>query len=177
MRVLGVDPGTIRVGWGVVDQQGSRFQHVASSVINAGRGELTGRLAMIQAELEAAVDRFAPDALSLERNFLAHNVQSSFRIGESRGVVIALAGRRGLPLGEYSPATIKKSVSGSGRASKQLMQDSVVRLLALKERPAEDAADALAAALCHAFSSGMQSKIDAALMNAGPRSRARSGRR
>lgn len=176
MRVLGVDPGTIRIGWGVVVRRGSRFLHVESSVIQAGRGEISGRLALIQSELESVVDRLAPDAISLERNFLARNVQSSFRLGEARGVVMALAGSRSLPLAEYSPATIKKSVTGSGRASKEQMQDSVTRLLSLAERPAEDAADALAAALCHAFSSGMESKVAAALAAGGPTRGRRSWR-
>lgn len=162
MRVLGVDPGTIRLGWGVIDSRGSSFSHVGSGVIVAGRGDVERRLALVQSELSSIIANFEPEALSIERNFLARNVHSAFRLGEARGVVLALAGAAGLELGQYSPATIKKAVTGSGRAQKLQVQGCVVRLLKMDQTPPEDAADALAAALCHLLSRGLSSKLSVA---------------
>lgn len=171
MRVLGVDPGTIRTGWGVVECAGSKFSCVESGVIAAGRAEIGPRLARILEQLSVVVDTFQPDVLSLERNFLAHNVQSAFRIGEARGVILAVGASRSLVIHEYTPAEIKKAVVGYGRAQKTQMQETVQRLLSLSAMPAEDAADALAAALCHGVVGPSRERIAAAAA-AAPKPRA-----
>lgn len=173
MRVLGVDPGTVVTGWGVIDADGGVFRHVASGTIRAGRGEVASRLALIYTALGDVMREHAPEILSLERNFLARNVQSAFRLGEARGVAMAAAAARALVFSEYTPATIKKTVSGHGGADKQQVQVAVLRLLGLTRRLASDEADALAAAACHALRAGFDARTRTALSR---RSRAvRSG--
>ncbi len=159
MRVLGVDPGTVVTGWGVIDLERGVLRHVASGTIRAGRGEVSARLGMIYAALgEVIVDHY-PDVLSLERNFLARNVQSAFRLGEARGVAMAAAAARTVSLSEYTPATIKKTVAGNGGAAKDQVQTAVLRLLGLTQRLAVDEADALAAAACHALRVGFVARV------------------
>lgn len=147
-RVLGVDPGTVVLGWGIVEARGHAVCHVASGVIRA-TGRRADRLAAIHAELGAICLRFTPDALSLEQTFVGDNVQSAFRLGEARGAVMVAASQARLAVAEYSPAEIKLAVAGSGRASKTQMQFMVGRLLGIVEQLAADEADALGAAICH----------------------------
>jgi crossover junction endodeoxyribonuclease RuvC len=163
VRILGVDPGTVRTGWGVIDCEGTRLRYVESGVITAGRGELAPRLAAVYAGLSDVIVRLAPQILSLERNFLATNVQSAFRLGEARGVAMAAAAARGLPLCEYTPASIKKTVAGHGAADKTGVKTVVVRMLALAIAPRDDESDALAAAVCHGLRRPFESKLAAAL--------------
>jgi crossover junction endodeoxyribonuclease RuvC len=162
VRVLGVDPGTVITGWGVIDCHRGQLRHVDSGTIRAGRGNLPARLAMIYAELGKIAGMYGPDAFSLERNFLARNVQSAFRLGEARGVAMAAAALAGLPLAEYTPATVKKTVTGHGGARKSQVQEAVLRLLALSGRLAVDEADALAVAACHALRMRYQSRVSVA---------------
>ena len=163
MRVLGVDPGTIRCGWGVVDVDGPRLVHVASGVVEAGRGELASRLLQVHRGLAEVLRAHAPGAFSLERNFVARNVQSAFRLGEARGVAMAAAAAAGLPVSEYTPMMVKKAVVGYGRAEKGQVQAAVQRILSLPDLPEPDAADALAAALCHGLSGAFAAKVTQAL--------------
>ncbi len=116
MRVLGVDPGSVVTGWAVVDCDSGRLSRVASGTIRAGRGELGGRFAAIYAGLAEVISNYDPSVLSLERSFLARNVQSAFRLGEARGVAMAAAGGADMTLHEYAPATIQKALGGDGRA-------------------------------------------------------------
>lgn len=149
MRVLGVDPGTVATGWGVVEEAGGeRPRCVASGVIHA-RGALPARLARIYAALEEVLASHAPSAVSLEKTFVAQNVQSAFRLGEARGVVLLAASRAGVAVHEYSPAEVKMAVVGYGRAAKEQVQAMIGRYLDLPRTPAADEADALAVALCH----------------------------
>ncbi|HUI25085.1 MAG TPA: crossover junction endodeoxyribonuclease RuvC [Candidatus Kryptonia bacterium] len=148
MRVLGIDPGTVTTGWGVVEERGTRLFRVAGGVVRA-RGPLAERLGYIFGEIEVVVARSAPAALSLEKNFVAANVQSAFRLGEARGAVRAAAARAGVTVSEYSPAEIKLAVAGTGRATKDQMQTMVRRLLSLRDSVTNDEADALGAAICH----------------------------
>lgn len=150
MRVLGIDPGTVTTGWGVVEERGTRLFRVAGGVVRA-RGSLPDRLGYIFGEIEMVLARSAPTALSLEKSFVAANVQSAFRLGEARGAVLAAAARAGVAVSEYSPAEIKVAVAGSGRASKEQMQTMVRRLLNLRESVTSDEADALGAAICHLY--------------------------
>lgn len=147
-RVLGIDPGTVVLGWGVVEGTGGAFRHIASGSIRA-RGTRADRLGTIHAELAAICLRVAPTALSMEQTFVGDNVQSAFRLGEARGAVMVAASQARVPVAEYSPAQIKVAVAGSGRAAKMQMQRMVARLLALDVVPSADEADALGAAICH----------------------------
>lgn len=147
-RVLGVDPGTVALGWGIVDGCGGEAGYIASGVIRA-RGTRAERLAEICDVLGDICARFVPAALSLEQTFVGDNIQSAFRLGEARGAVMVAACRARLEVAEYSPAEIKVAVAGSGRATKPQMQAMVGRLLGIGAPLAADEADALAAAICH----------------------------
>lgn len=177
LRVLGVDPGTIRCGWGVVSCDGPRLVHVASGVIDAGRGDIAARLALVYRDLLEVVAEHGPTAFSLERNFVARNVQSAFRLGEARGVAMAAAAASGLTPTEYTPMMIKKAVVGYGRAEKGQVQTAVQRLLGLADLPAPDAADALAAALCLGLAGRFEARVaDALSLRGAARARGRSWR-
>jgi crossover junction endodeoxyribonuclease RuvC len=177
MRVLGIDPGTVTTGWGVVEERGSRLVRVAGGVARA-RGPLAQRLAAIAEQIEQVLQQFAPTVLSIEKSFVATNVQTAFRLGEARGAVLATAARSGLAIGEYSPAEIKRAVVGTGRATKEQVQEMVRRLLALAEPVTTDQADALAAALCHLQSRRVAEQVGPDNLIALVRSRRRrSGRR
>jgi crossover junction endodeoxyribonuclease RuvC len=167
VRVLGVDPGTVRTGWGVIECDGARLRYVESGVIVAGRGSLAPRLAAVYAGLSEVIARTMPEILSLERNFLAINVQSAFRLGEARGVAMAAAAAARLALCEYTPASIKKAVAGSGDADKAGVRAAVMRLFALATEPREDESDALAAAACHGLRRPFDAKLAAALSERG----------
>ena len=168
LRVLGVDPGTVVTGWGVIDARRGVIHHVASGTIRAGRGDVASRLGLIYAALGAVLGDHAPDVVSLERNFLARNVQSAFRLGEARGVAMAAAAACSVPLSEYTPATIKKIVTGHGGADKAAVQAAVGRLLGLTRKFAADEADALAAAACHALRAGFDARVRAATSRRSP---------
>jgi crossover junction endodeoxyribonuclease RuvC len=150
LRVLGVDPGTVALGWGIVEARGQVLCRIAGGVIR-GVGTRAERLAAIHLELGALCARFTPTALSLEQTFVGDNVQSAFRLGEARGAVMVAACQARLAVAEYSPAEIKLAVAGSGRASKAQMQAMVGRLLGAPEPLAADEADALGAAICHVY--------------------------
>ena len=158
LRVLGVDPGTVALGWGIVEARGHALCRLASGVIR-GSGARADRLAVIHVELGALCARFAPTALSLEQTFVGDNVQSAFRLGEARGAVMVAASQARLTVAEYSPAEIKLAVAGSGRASKAQMQAMVGRLLDVPEPLATDEADALGAAICHVYAGRFQAVV------------------
>src|SRR5215472_8761959 len=152
MRVLGVDPGSAVTGFGIVEGAPGNFRYVAAGTIRSRPGEpMTERLRTIHARLLAIVDEFAPAALSLERNFVARNVQSAFRIGETRAVAMLAAAERDLPLFEYPPNTVKLAVAAFGHADKEQIAYMVRRTLGIESsvEMASDASDALALAVCH----------------------------
>ncbi len=163
MRILGVDPGTVRTGWGIVDCDGAKLAEVDSGVLAVGRGVLAVRLAAVYSGLATILERHRPDHVSLEKAFLARNVQSAFRLGEARGVVLAAAAAAAVEVSEYAPRTIKKAVVGYGGAEKEQVQAAVVRIVGLARKPAEDEADALAAAICHALRGSFDAKVARAL--------------
>ena len=152
MRVLGVDPGSAVTGFGIVEGAPGNFRYVAAGTIRSHPGEpMSERLRTIHARLLAIVDEFAPAALSLERNFVARNVQSAFRIGEARAIAMLAAAERELPLYEYPPNTVKLAVAAFGHADKEQIAYMVRRTLGLNSSTelASDATDALALAVCH----------------------------
>ena len=149
-RALGIDPGSRVTGWGVVERAGGTFRELASGAIRLGaRESLADRLARLHAHCLELVSTWRPDAVVLERNFVAHNVQSAFRIGEVRGVVLSAAAGAGRVVHEYAPASVKLAAVGHGAADKETVTRGVVAILGLATRPSVDAADALALALCH----------------------------
>jgi crossover junction endodeoxyribonuclease RuvC len=147
-RVLGVDPGTIALGWGVIERSGSRLVHVAHGIVRP-EGELVDRLVDIERALEEVIVTHQPGAAAVESLFYAKNAQSAAKLGHARGVVLLVLRRAGLTVSEYPPAQIKRAVVGRGRADKRQVAELVRRVLALGALPGSDAADALAVALTH----------------------------
>jgi crossover junction endodeoxyribonuclease RuvC len=152
MRILGIDPGTLRLGYGVIDRQApARMSYVECGVISAparqGRAE---RLAIIGRALRELLTEMKPDAVAMEEAFFGKNVQSTLALGEARGVALFVASECGLPIAGYAPARVKSTVVGHGRATKDQVAFLVRALLSMRRAPAADAADALAIAICHA---------------------------
>ena len=152
MRVLGIDPGSNVTGYGVVARDEGLVEPVSHGALRLTRSRaLADRLAQLHAGLSEVIRRHAPDVAVVERAFVAANPRAALVLGHARGVVLAAAASAGLPVVEYSATEIKRAVTGSGRAQKRQVQTMVARLLALEGLPQSDAADALAAALCHAY--------------------------
>jgi crossover junction endodeoxyribonuclease RuvC len=151
MRVLGIDCGSERTGYGVVESDGQHYRLVDCGVIHCGADlPLAARLVIIAEGLRQVIATQAPESAAIEEVFFARNVKSALKLGHVRGVAMLEAARAGLPVSEYSPLQVKSSVVGYGRAEKHQVQQMVKAILGLKEPPAsEDAADALAVAICH----------------------------
>jgi len=152
MRVIGVDPGSAVTGYGVVDGDGRKFLRIDSGTIcTRPRDPGPHRLRTIYERMTSLLDHHAPDAVSLERSFVAENVQSAFRLGEARAMILLAAAQRDLELFEYNPTDVKLTVAGYGRADKSQVKFMIRRAFELDEsiELANDAADALALALCH----------------------------
>ena len=154
MRIFGIDPGSVRTGYGCVDSNGTRHSLVACGVLSAPAGStLPDRLHAIHVGLTRLLLSSAPHCVVIENVFHARNVKSALVLGHARGVAVLAAVEAGLPLVEYTPAEIKLAVVGYGRAEKSQVQQMVKLLLGLAAAPSpHDASDALAAALCHAHS-------------------------
>ncbi|GIW71567.1 MAG: crossover junction endodeoxyribonuclease RuvC [Planctomycetota bacterium] len=155
MRVLGVDPGTVVAGYGILEAEGGGggVRALAYGVIRARRAgaeRMERRLWRVFRGLGQLIEEHAPQALALEQAFVYKNARSALMLGHGRAAAMLAAAAHGLPVYEYQPALVKKAVTGSGRAGKAQVQEMVRRLLGLGVRPAlADAADALAVALCH----------------------------
>jgi crossover junction endodeoxyribonuclease RuvC len=150
--VFGIDPGSIRTGYGCVDSDGTRHRLVAAGALSGSTKDgLSGRLRLIHDGLLEQMRALRPDCVAIESLFHAHNVKSALVLGHARGVALLAAVEAGVPLVEYSPAEIKVAVTGYGRAEKTQMQQMVQLLLGLDSPPTpHDVADALAVAICHA---------------------------
>jgi crossover junction endodeoxyribonuclease RuvC len=152
-RILGIDPGLQRTGFGVIECEGQRLAYVASGVIStleAPRGDLPGRLKIIFDGVREVVERYRPDCASAEIVFVNVNPQSTLLLGQARGAALAALVAGGLPVAEYTALQMKKAVVGHGLANKSQVQEMVRRLLALPAVPGKDAADALGLAIAHA---------------------------
>ena len=152
VRVLGIDPGTELAGWGLLEISGAKVNHVDNGVLTLGKASLAERLKKLFESLDRIIEEYRPAEVAVEGVFTARNARSALTLGHARGVTLLAAARRQLPLFEYPPATVKKAVSGSGRADKEQVQRAVQMLLDLPEPAQADAADALAVAFCHANS-------------------------
>ncbi len=158
MRVLGIDPGSETLGWGVVEGTGSKYGVVDFGVMKARtRLAFSKRLLTIYDGVSEVIERFAPDVLALEEAFYAKNASVAIKLGQVRGVILVLAEQRGLEIAEYAPRLIKQTVVGYGNAEKQQVGMMVKVLLNLKTIPTpHDAADALATAICHFHHVGLR---------------------
>jgi crossover junction endodeoxyribonuclease RuvC len=165
MRVLGIDPGSETLGWGVVEGSGSKYSLVEFGVVRSNpRQAFSKRLARVFAEVDEVVGRLQPDALAIEEAFYSINVNVAMKLGQVRGVMLLLAEQRDLAIAEYAPRLIKKTVVGYGNAEKQQVGEMVRILLSLKAVPTpHDAADALAIAICHFHHHGLSEKLGKAI--------------
>lgn len=164
MRVLGIDPGSETTGWGVVEGIGPRYRLIEYGTVKATpRERFPARLLKISDGIEAIIARHRPDAFSIEEAFYANNVKVALKLGQVRGVALLAAERARLEIHEYSPRLIKQTVVGYGNAEKHQVQEMVRVLLSLAVVPEpNDAADALAVAICHFHHAGTQQRILAA---------------
>ena len=173
IRVLGIDCGSAATGYGLIETDGPACRVVTSGVIVTGpRLSFPQRLKQISDELSRLIEVYAPDAVAVEEVFYSVNVKSALKLGHVRGVALLKAADASLPVHEYSPLQIKSSVVGYGRAEKNQVQEMVKVLLDLTEIPPEDAADALAVALCHVHYSQTLSKLARASAGSRPRAAA-----
>jgi crossover junction endodeoxyribonuclease RuvC len=164
LLVLGVDPGSLRTGYGVIDTDGRRHRLVETGALAPEkRLQLAEKLRHIHAGVAALIERLHPDALAVEDVFHAANTRTALVLGHVRGVVLLAGAERGVPVHEYPPATVKQQVTGFGRAEKSQVAFMVTRLLELgAEAEPGDATDALAVALCFGCQHGSASVLAAA---------------
>ncbi len=158
MLVLGIDPGTASTGWGVVSKEGDDLVLVGYGTVNTSQDTpLPQRLQTIHRELGEVISQHRPDAVVVEKLFFSKNVKTALSLGQARGVALLAAADAGIPLYEYTPLEVKQSVVGYGRASKDQIQQLVKMLLRLDSVPQpNDAADAIAVAICHIHSARLE---------------------
>lgn len=151
VRILGIDPGSVTTGYGIVDSDGRSSQHVVHGCIETGEGELPERLGVIYRELAAVIAQHGPAEMGVEQVFVARNATAALKLGQARGAAICAGVGAGLAVAEYPARLVKQSIVGTGGAAKEQIQHMVLVLLGLGDAavPA-DAADALAVALTHA---------------------------
>jgi len=160
MRILGIDPGTRITGYGIIDVEGNRLRHVDNGIIKTRSSDpLPLRLKTIYDGLSTVLKDFLPQEVAVEQVFLAKNPRAALTLGHARGTAVLSAVNRGLEVYEYSALQVKSSVVGYGHAAKQQVQQMVKALVNLPEIAQEDAADALAVAICHANSRTMKQAI------------------
>lgn len=175
-RVLGIDPGSRVTGWGVVERAGGALRAVAFGTLRLGDGPMPPRLARIHRGVQALIAEHEPSAFAMEEAFVGQNARAGIRLAEARAVGLLAAEFAACPISEVPPALVKKSITGHGRASKDLVRAAVMQLLGWDPSappPAYDASDALAVALCVLLRSGAR----ASLMPAGVGRNARRNRR
>jgi crossover junction endodeoxyribonuclease RuvC len=151
--ILGIDPGTVIMGYGIVEISGSAIKLLEMDILKPGKVEDPYRkLQLIYNTVSGLIIKYKPDVFAIEAPFFGKNVQSMLKLGRAQGVAIAAAMRHGLDVTEYSPKKVKQSVTGNGNASKEQVLKMLQRLLNFKEDPKYfDASDALAVAVCHYF--------------------------
>jgi crossover junction endodeoxyribonuclease RuvC len=155
MRLLGLDPGLQRTGWGVIVADGNRLRHVADGVVRSrGDGAMADRLAQIFHGIRVVIETYNPQSAAVEKTFVNANGASTLSLGQARGVTLLAPALVGLPVAEYAANLVKKSLTGAGHAGKAQVAAMVAALLPGARLATPDAADALAVAICHAHHYG-----------------------
>ncbi len=152
IRILGIDPGSINTGYGIIDTEGNHSKHIDNGIIKIKGEELPDKLKCIYSGLNELIHEFKPDEISIEKVFMHRNADSALKLGQARGAAICACTMQDLPVYEYTANQVKQATVGKGHAAKEQVQHMIKVLLCLQEVPAADAADALAIALCHAHS-------------------------
>jgi crossover junction endodeoxyribonuclease RuvC len=156
VRIIGIDPGLRRCGWGVIDSEGNRLRYVACGTLTPSvSGGLAERLAELHAGLRAVIELHRPEEAAVEETFVNSGARSALQLGQARGVALMTPAAMGLVVGEYAANLVKKSVVGTGHAEKAQVQLMVKALLPTADFRGADAADALAIAICHAHHRGI----------------------
>jgi crossover junction endodeoxyribonuclease RuvC len=151
IRILGIDPGLRRTGWGVIDVDGNRLLYVSCGSIAAGdKGELARRLMDIHSGLARVIDEFRPAEAAVEQTFVNANASATLKLGQARGVALLAPAQSGIAVAEYAPNLVKKTIVGAGHGDKAQIRMMIGVLLPKASPASEDAADALAIAICHA---------------------------
>ncbi len=166
-RILGIDPGSRKTGYGIISLEGKTITHVTHGRLMVGDGDFVERLKKIFSGLSEVISEHEPDMMAIENVFLHKNADSALKLGQARGAAICAAVNQDLSVAEYSATQIKKAVVGNGHAAKDQVQYMMQVILGLSEPPEEDAADALACAICHANHAAIggqqQSKLPAGM--------------
>jgi crossover junction endodeoxyribonuclease RuvC len=171
--VLGIDPGTRKLGWGVVEREGNRIRHCAHGVISLdGNSPLAERLVAIESGLATVIERYDPEVGSVESLFFNKDAQAAAKLGHARGVVLYCLARAGVAVAEYAPAKVKRTVAGGGQADKRQVALLVRAVLGLAAPPPSDAADALALAITHLRIAPFAAQAEAILERAREKARA-----
>lgn len=154
MVILGIDPGTAITGYGIISHQGNHLKKIGVGVIRTSpQQDMSLRLKVIYDEMHSLIAKYQPEVIAVEELFFNKNVRTALAVGQARGVIMLAAANSGLDIVEYTPLQVKQAVVGYGRAEKHQIQEMVRMLLCLPEIPKpDDAADALAVAICHAHS-------------------------
>lgn len=162
VRIIGIDPGLVHTGWGVVDSANGRLSLVAAGVINPEKGDLSlaNRLLDLHTKLRAVLTEFSPDEAAVEQTFVNVNPTSTLKLGQARGVVLLCPAESGIPVAEYTPNQIKKAVVGVGHATKDQVDMMVHTLLPGVGKVKADASDALAMAICHSYMRVSRARMD-----------------
>lgn len=167
MRIMGIDPGLRCLGWGVIDVMGSRLSHVANGQCRSEGADLAQRLVSLHRQLTDLVATYRPDAASIEMTFVNRDGAGTLKLGQARGVAVLVPASAGIPVAEYAPNAVKKTIVGAGHADKRQI-DHMVRMQLPGASPVgPDAADALALALCHAFHARGSDRLAQALGKSG----------
>ncbi|MCP1334887.1 crossover junction endodeoxyribonuclease RuvC [Hyphomicrobiales bacterium FT118] len=162
IRILGLDPGLRRTGWGVVEIMGSRLRHVANGVVGSdGTDDLARRLLALHDGLGEVIAGFSPDEAAVEKTFVNKDPVATLKLGQARAISLLVPARAGLRVAEYAPNLVKKSVVGVGLAGKEQVQHMVRLLLPGVTLEGPDSADALAVAICHAHHRGQRTLAEA----------------
>ena len=162
MRILGIDPGCVVTGYGMIEELQGRIAHLDNGgIFPPTKAAFSDRIRFIHDHVEILIGKFSPEAVAIENIFVAKNVQSTLKLGHARGAAMVAVSRAGLPIFEYTALQVKQAVTGYGHAGKEQIQKMVLTLLRLPGMAFADASDALAVALCHANSHRMLKKVKA----------------
>ena len=151
-KILGIDPGSIKTGYGIIESKGNHTRHIENGVIKVKGETLSEKLKIIHIQITAIIKKFQPDEIAIEKVFMHRNADSALKLAQARGAAIAACAMNEITLFEYSANQVKQACVGKGHATKEQVQHMIKILLCLEKIPLTDAADALAIALCHANS-------------------------
>jgi crossover junction endodeoxyribonuclease RuvC len=162
LRILGLDPGSLATGYGVIELAGQRITHIAHGCIRTQGIEFPQRLGNIHSGVAEVVAEYQPDELAVEKVFMNRNVEAALKLGQARGAALAAALVRDIPVFEFAATAVKLALVGNGHADKTQVSHMVCQLLGLSSTSSADAADALAVAVCHAHQRGIKARLAAA---------------